>query len=61
MVVKIHLNTLLDINKGTALSSSLCTELIQINAYAKYFDENVKCINLLIKNEEILKKYIMKY
>ena len=56
MVVKIHLNTLLDINKGTAISSSLCTKLTQINAYTKYFDENGKCINLLIKNEEIFKK-----
>ena len=28
-----------------------------MNAYVKYFDKNNKCINLVIKDEEILKKY----
>ena len=52
-----QISYILDINKGTALSSSLSTKLTQINAYAKCFDENSKCINLLIKDEEIFKKY----
>ena len=28
-----------------------------MNAYVKYFDKNNKCINLLNKDEEILKEY----
>ena len=28
-----------------------------MNAYAKCFDKNSKCMNLWIKDEEVLKKY----
>ena len=28
-----------------------------MNAYAKCFDKNRKCMNLWIKDEEVLKKY----
>ena len=28
-----------------------------MNAYAKYFDQNSKCMNLLVNDKEILKKY----
>ena len=31
-----------------------------MNAYAKYFDKNNKCINLLVNDQEILKR-TMKY
>ena len=42
-------------NKSTALPSPLFIKLPQMNAYAKYFDENSKFTNLLIKDEEVLK------
>ena len=41
---------------GNAFPSPLCVKLTQMNAYAKYFDENNKYINLLVNNKEILKK-----
>ena len=28
-----------------------------MNAYAKYFDKNNKCINLLVNDQELLKPY----
>ena len=55
---KIDLNTLLDAgNKSIAFPSPLCVKLPQMNAYAKFFDENSKYINLLINNEKTLEKY----
>ena len=35
--------------KGTALLSPQCIKLPEMNVYAKYFDKNNKCINLLVK------------
>ena len=32
-------------------------KLPQVNVYAKYFDENNKWMNLIVKDEETLKKY----
>ena len=32
-------------------------KLPQVNVYAKYFDENNKWMNLIVKDEEILEKY----
>ena len=29
-----------------------------MNAYVKYFDKNNKCINLLVNDKEMLKKYL---
>ena len=29
----------------------------QMNAYAKYFDKNIKYMNLLVNDKEILEKY----
>ena len=56
-MIKIHLNTLLDIDIKVMLFlfRSLCVKLPQINAYAKYFDKNSKCMNHLVKDEKILK------
>ena len=56
MVIKSHLNTLLDIYIN-AFPSPLCIKLSQMNAYAKYFDKNSKYINLLDNDKEILEKY----
>ena len=42
-------------HKGNAFPSWLCVKLPQVNAYAKYFDENNKYINLLVNDKEILK------
>ena len=42
--------------KGTGPPLPLCIKLPKTNAYAKYFDKNNNCINLLVKDEEILKK-----
>ena len=55
MVIKSHLNTLLDIYIN-AFPSPLCIKLSQMNAYAKYFDKNSKYINLLDNDKEILEK-----
>ena len=35
----------------------LCIKLPQINGYAKYFDSNSKYMNLLVRDEDLLKKY----
>ena len=35
--------------KGTALPSTQCIKLPEMNVYAKYFDKNNKCISLLFK------------
>ena len=45
IVIKIHLNTLLDI------------KLPQMDEYAKYFDKNSKYMNLSVNDKEILEKY----
>ena len=50
--VKIDLNNLLDIDLNVMLSHLSYAE----NAYAKYFDENSKGMNHLVKDEKILKK-----
>ena len=42
IVIKIHLNTLLDI------------KLPQMDEYAKYFDKNSKYMNLSVNDKEIL-------
>ena len=34
-----------------------CIKLPQMNAWAKYFDKNNKCICLLVTDKEILKIY----
>ena len=56
-MIKIHLNTLLNIDIKVMLFHfhSLCMKLPQMNAYAKYFDKNSKCMNHLVKDEKILK------
>ena len=35
----------------------MCLKLPQINAYAKYVDENSKLMNLLVNDKKILEKY----
>ena len=47
-------------NKGNALPSPLWIKIPQMNAYAKYFDKNNNCINLLVNDKEILRN-AMKY
>ena len=56
-MIKINLNTLLDIDIKVMLFlfHSLCVKLPQMNAYAKYFDKNSKCMNHLVKHEKIPK------
>ena len=44
-------------HKCNAFPSPLCVKLPQMNAYAKYFDKNIKYINLLVNDKEILEKY----
>ena len=44
-------------HKGNAFPSPLGVKVPQMNAYAKYFDENNKYINLLVNDKEIFKKY----
>ena len=46
------------IHKDNVLPTPLCIKFPQMNAYAKYFDKNNKCMNLLVNDKEILKKYI---
>ena len=46
-----------DRNKANTFPPSLCLKISQMNAYRKYFDENDKCINLLVSDKEILEKY----
>ena len=45
-------------HKGNAFPSPLCIKLPQMNAYVKYFIKNNKCINLLVNDKEILRKYL---
>ena len=40
------------IRKGNAIPSPLCLKFLQMNAYAKYFDKNNNCINLLDNDKE---------
>ena len=35
----------------------LCIKLPQINAFVKYFDKNTNCMNLLVPDEGLLRKY----
>ena len=44
------------INKTDAFPVPLCITLPQMNGYVKYFNDN-KCMNLLIHDEELFKKY----
>ena len=38
-------------HKGNAFPSPLCLKIPQMNAYAKYFDKNSKCMNLLVNDK----------
>ena len=44
-------------HKGNAFPSQLCIKRPQMNGYAKHFDKNSKCMNLLVNSKEILVKY----
>ena len=46
-------------HKGNAFPSPLCVKLLQMNAYAKYFDKNNKYMNILADGKEILQKYLI--
>ena len=50
MVIKVHLNTLLDnhINIDYVLPSPLCIKFAQMNSCIKYLDNNNKYITLLV-------------
>ena len=48
LVIKVYLNTLLDIQIGNVFPIPLCIKLNQINGYVKYFDNNNKYINFLV-------------
>ena len=43
--------------EGNAFPIQLCIKLPQMNGYVKYFVNSNKCINLLVHNKELLKKY----
>ena len=43
------------INDTNVFPILLCIKLPQMNGYAKYFDSNNKCINLLIYDKILLK------
>ena len=45
------------IGETNAFPISLCIKLPQVNGYVKYFDSNSKCMNCLVHNKELLKKY----
>ena len=45
-------------HEGNAFPSPLCIKRPQMNAYTKYFDKNNKCMNHLVKDKKILKKYL---
>ena len=45
------------INETDAFSVPLCIKIYLMNGYVKYFDSNNKCMNLLVHDEELLKKY----
>ena len=44
------------INETDAFTVPLCITLRQMNGYVKYFIDN-KCLNLLVYDTELLKKY----
>ena len=48
------------INEADAFPVPLCIKRPQMNGYIKYFDNNNKCINLLVHDKELLKN-IVKY
>ena len=35
----------------------LCIKFPQVHGYAKYFDNNNKCINFLVQNKKLLEAY----
>ena len=45
------------INETDAFPLPLCIKLPQMNGHVKYFDSNNKCMNLLVHDKELLKKY----
>ena len=45
-------------HEGNVFPSPSCIKIPQINVYAKYFDNNSKYMNHLVKDEKILKKYL---
>ena len=53
VVIKVHINTLLNIYKGNALPSQLCIKFPQMNEFVKYFDKNSKYKNLLVNDKKI--------
>ena len=53
MAKKVHLNTLLDTNGASV--KPLCIKLPQLEGYAKYCDDNKKCMNFLVHNKQVLK------
>ena len=48
------------IYKGNTLPSSSCIKFTQVNAYAKYFHKNDKCVDLLVNDKKYWKN-TMKY
>ena len=57
--VKIHLGFFIECrHEGNTFPSPLLIKLPQMNAYTKYFDKNDKYMNLLVKDEKTLKKYL---
>ena len=57
MVIKVHLNTLLDIYEVKVFPVPLGIKQPQMNGHVKYFDNNSKFINLLVHDQEMLKNY----
>ena len=45
------------ITETNAFTIPVCIKLPQMNGYVKYFDSNNKCMNFLVHNKELLKKY----
>ena len=45
------------IYKGNTLPSSSCIKFTQVNAFAKYFHKNNKCVDLLVNDKKILEKH----
>ena len=57
--VKIHLSFFIGCrHEGNTFPSPLYIKLPQMNEYTKYFDKNDKYMNLLVKDEKTLKKYL---
>ena len=56
MLIKAHINTLLDYNDYN-IDIPLYIKLPQMNAYDKCFDRNGEYMNLLVHDKEIIKKH----